>query len=218
MSDPAADDTSAEDLDAIAGALSRLRGRGPGPRGGRGERGERGEGGGRGHGPHGHGHPGREWMHGERGTDDEADGVFGPGGRFGRGAPGPWSAGPWAAGPWAAGARMGGPARLRMLEALAAASHPLSVSEVGDATGVDQPRASRLIQQAVDLGFVRREADPDDARRTRIALTDEGAKVVRGFRGQRREHLSQALEGFTPEERSELARLLTKLAAAWPQH
>ena len=217
MSDPAADDTSAEDLDAIAGALSRLRGRGPGPRGGRGERGE---GGGRGHGPHGHGHPGREWMHGERGTggDDEADGVFGPGGRFGRGAPGPWSAGPWAAGPWAAGARMGGPARLRMLEALAAASHPLSVSEVGDATGVDQPRASRLIQQAVDLGFVRREADPDDARRTRIALTDEGTKVVRGFRGQRREHLSQALEGFTPEERSELARLLTKLAAAWPQH
>ena len=200
MSDPAADDTSAEDLDAIAGALSRLRGRGPGP--------------------HGHGHPGHEWMHGERGTggDDEADGVFGPGGRFGRGAPGPWSAGPWAAGPWAAGARMGGPARLRMLEALAAASHPLSVSEVGDATGVDQPRASRLIQQAVDLGFVRREADPDDARRTRIALTDEGAKVVRGFRGQRREHLSQALEGFTPEERSELARLLTKLAAAWPQH
>lgn len=217
MSDPAEDNTSAEDLDAIAGALSRLRGRGPGPRG---ERGERGEGGGRGHGPHGHGHPGHEWMHGERGTggDDEADGVFGPGGRFGRGAPGPWSAGPWAAGPWAAGARMGGPARLRMLEALAAASHPLSVSEVGDATGVDQPRASRLIQQAVDLGFVRREADPDDARRTRIALTDEGAKVVRGFRGQRREHLSQALEGFTPEERSELARLLTKLAAAWPQH
>lgn len=200
MSDPAEDNTSAEDLDAMAGALSRLRGRGPGP--------------------HGHGHPGREWMHGERGTggDDEADGVFGPGGRFGRGAPGPWSAGPWAAGPWAAGARMGGPARLRMLEALAAASHPLSVSEVGDATGVDQPRASRLIQQAVDLGFVRREADPDDARRTRIALTDEGAKVVRGFRGQRREHLSQALEGFTPEERSELARLLTKLAAAWPQH
>ena len=173
MSDPAEDNTSAEDLDAIAGALSRLRGRGPGPRGARGERGERGEGGGRGHGPHGHGHPGHEWMHGERGTggDDEADGVFGPGGRFGRGAPGPWSAGPWAAGPWAAGARMGGPARLRMLEALAAASHPLSVSEVGDATGVDQPRASRLIQQAVDLGFVRREADPDDARRTRIALT-----------------------------------------------
>ena len=71
---------------------------------------------------------------------------------------------------------------MRLLDALAAASHPLSVSEVGDAIGVDQPRASRLIQQAVELGLVRREADPDDARRTRVALTDEGQRLARGFR------------------------------------
>jgi DNA-binding MarR family transcriptional regulator len=114
--------------------------------------------------------------------------------------------------------RIGGPARLRLLEALAAASHSLSVSELGEAIGVDQPRASRLVQQAVDLGLVRREADPDDARRTRIALTDDGARVARGFRGQRREHLSQALRGFTADERAELARLLAKLADAWPDH
>lgn len=177
-----------EDLDAIAGALSRLRGRGPrtgGPGPAR-------DGGGRGR----HGHPGPAWLDG--------------------GGPGPWVA--RGAGPWPPGARMGGPARLRLLEALASASHPLSVSEIGDAIGVDQPRASRLTQQAVDLGLVRREADPDDARRTRIALTDDGAKVVRGFRGQRREHLAQALDGFTADERAELARLLSKLADAWPSH
>ncbi len=92
------------------------------------------------------------------------------------------------------------------------------MSELGEAIGVDQPRASRLVQQAVDLGLVRREADPDDARRTRIALTDDGARVARGFRGQRREHLSQALRGFTADERAELARLLAKLADAWPDH
>jgi len=113
---------------------------------------------------------------------------------------------------------MAGPARMRLLEALAAASHPLTVSEVGEAIGVDQPRASRLIQQAVELGLARREADPDDARRTRVALTDEGTKVARGFRGRRREHLSQALADFTAAERAELARLLGKLADAWPQH
>ncbi|WP_448256138.1 MarR family winged helix-turn-helix transcriptional regulator [Microbacterium aurum] len=105
---------------------------------------------------------------------------------------------------------------MRLLEALAAASHPLSVSEVGEAIGVDQPRASRLIQQAVESGLVRREADPDDARRTRVALTDDGIRIARGFRGQRREHLSQALADFTPAERTELVRLLTKLADAWP--
>ena len=110
---------------------------------------------------------------------------------------------------------MAGPARMRMLDALAAASHPLSVSELGEAIGVDQPRASRLIQQAVSLGLVRREADPADARRTRVALTEDGTRVVRGFRGRRREHLTHALAEFTPAERAELARLLTKLAASW---
>jgi len=184
----AASPEPAEDLDAIVAALARLRGRGPGPGG------PRGAGPGfRGHGGP-HRHPGHEWLHGGEGDD------------------------PRRRPPWADGVRMGGPARLRVLEALAAASRPLSVSEVGEAIGVDQPRASRLVQQAAELGFVRREADPDDARRTRIALTDEGVRIVRGFRGQRRAHVEEALAGFSDAERADLARLLTKLAASWPQH
>lgn len=111
--------------------------------------------------------------------------------------------------------RLGGPARMRMLEALAAASAPLSVSDLGAAIGVDQPRASRLVQQGVERGFVRREADPDDARRTRIALTDEGRRLARGMRGERREMLTTALTSFTDDERIELARLLNKLADNW---
>ena len=207
-------DAVPDDLAAIDAALAQLRGRGrfPGPRG---PFGPPGVGGGHGIGGH-HGHPGfpgREWPGGSDGDS---------GSRRGRsGGPGGWPAGPWGGGPGGVGGpgmRGGGPARLRLLEALASASHPLTVSEVGEAIGVDQPRASRLIQQAVDLGLVRREADPDDARRTRVALTEEGARIARGFRGQRREHLTQALADFTPDERADLARLLAKLAAAWPQH
>jgi DNA-binding MarR family transcriptional regulator len=123
----------------------------------------------------------------------------------GRGAP-----------PWAGGPRLGGPARFRLLEALAAASGALSVSEIAAAVGVDQPRASRLVQQAVHMGLVRREADPDDARRTRVALTDNGRSLVRGFRGERRDAMEAALAAFTDQERAELARLLTKLADSWP--
>lgn len=104
---------------------------------------------------------------------------------------------------------------LRMLDALAQASEPLSVSGLADAIGVDQPRASRLVQQGVDRGWVRREADPEDARRTRIALTDEGTRMFRGMRGERREALGRALAAFTEEESVELARLLTKLADNW---
>ncbi|WP_229718105.1 MarR family winged helix-turn-helix transcriptional regulator [Microbacterium aerolatum] len=166
--------------EAIAHALSRLRGR-------------RMPGGG----PHGHGHG----PHGEQGHPH--------GHRPGFGMP------PWAGGPGAPGTRLGGPAWIRMLDALATASEPLSVSALGEAIGVDQPRASRLVQQGVQRGLVQREADPEDARRTRIALTDEGRRIARGMRGERRQVLSKALESFTDEEKGELARLLGKLADNW---
>ena len=113
--------------------------------------------------------------------------------------------------------RFGGPARLRLLDVLAQASEPLSISDVAERIGVDQPRASRLVQQGVAMGFLVREVDPADARRSRVALTPEGKHLVRGVRTDRRDAVESALEGFTADERAELARLLTKLAAAWPQ-
>lgn len=61
-------------------------------------------------------------------------------------------------------------------------------------------------------GLVQREADPEDARRTRIALTDDGRRIAKGMRGERRQVLSKALESFTEAEKAELARLLGKLA------
>lgn len=195
--------------DAIAAALSRLRGR-RAPR------------------PHDADHAHAHGTEHARDTDNDqgnphgnAHGnAHGPRGRGGPFGGGPFGGPPFGPGrgraPWMTGAaRHGAPAVIRMIEALAAASGPLGVSELADAIGVDQPRASRLVQQGVDRGWVRREADPDDARRTRIALTDEGSRLFRGVRGERREALGKALEAFTPRERDELARLLTKLADNW---
>ncbi len=104
---------------------------------------------------------------------------------------------------------------MRMLEALAAAPEPLSVSAIAESIGVDQPRASRLVQQGVELGLVVRELDPDDARRTRIALTEQGRHLARTIRGERRESVDEALKTFTDTERAELARLLAKLVENW---
>jgi len=180
----------------IAQALSRLRGRRPG---GRGQGGRRGD-------PHSE-HPHSEHSHfGEQGGPEHLGMRHAHPGRS------PYPGPPWMGDPTG---RFGGPARMRMLEALAAASAPLSVSDLGAAIGVDQPRASRLVQQGVAQGFVRREADPDDARRTRIALTDEGRRMAKGVRGERREALGKALTAFTDDERVELARLLNKLADNW---
>lgn len=108
-------------------------------------------------------------------------------------------------------------ARLRLLEALAAASTPLSVSEVGGLIGVDQPRASRLVQAAVEAGHVRREADASDARRTRIVLTDEGRAVIGQARGARIGTVERALSGFSADDQAQLAALLARLADAWPR-
>ncbi|MDR6867004.1 DNA-binding MarR family transcriptional regulator [Microbacterium resistens] len=201
---------NADPVDAITAALARLRGRG-GRRFGPHEHPDP-----EGHGGHGPRHadrhdgfPGGPWggHRGRRGHDphDLHDGDEGRRGRGGR--PGM---------PWAGdlAGRHGAPAVFRMLEALAGGE--LSVSAIGEAIGVDQPRASRLVQQGAERGWVRREADPDDARRTRIVLTDEGRALIRGMRGQRREMVAQALEEMSPEERAELARLLTKLADNWP--
>lgn len=111
----------------------------------------------------------------------------------------------------------GGPALLRMLSTLAHAEEPLTVSALAEQIGVDQPRASRLVQQAVEHGHVAREADPNDARRTRVRLTETGERTVHGFRSRQRDEASTALAALTPTEREALVSLVTKLAAAWPE-
>lgn len=107
-------------------------------------------------------------------------------------------------------------ARLRVLEILATADGPLSVGQIGERLGVDQPRASRLVQAVVESGHARREADPADARRTLIALTDDGRAIAERTHGARAEAVEQALADFTAEERTQLADLLARLADAWP--
>ncbi|WP_430647313.1 MarR family winged helix-turn-helix transcriptional regulator [Agromyces sp. GXS1127] len=100
-----------------------------------------------------------------------------------------------------------------MLAMLDAADRPMSVTELAGAIGVDQPRASRLVQAAVGEGLVVREADPDDARRTRVRITEQGRELVRAASTSRRRAIESALDGFTEEERERFAELLGRFAA-----
>lgn len=162
------------------------------------------------------------WGDGGRGGRDRSDDTHGrrphrvAGARDDVPNPHPRHAGgpEWFGGP---AGRLGGPARMRLLEALAAAAASLSVSEVAETIGVDQPRASRLIQQAVELGLVAREPDPDDARRTRVVLTDQGAHFAQGFRGHRHELVHTALDAMNEADRAEFVRLFTQFASSWPE-
>jgi DNA-binding MarR family transcriptional regulator len=146
----------------------------------------------------------------------------------------PWAGGdrtpPWGDGPppWAGGhgrgpgghdRSLGGAARFRLLDALAAASADdrLGISEVAAAIGVDQPRASRLVNDAAERGLVDRAVDPGDARRSVVTITEAGRAALEAARTSRRSAVTEALAGFTDAEREQFAQLLSRFAAAWPR-
>ncbi|GAA3842560.1 hypothetical protein KACC15558_23290 [Brevibacterium ammoniilyticum] len=73
------------------------------------------------------------------------------------------------------------------------------------------------MSQGVELDLLRREADPDDARRTLIALTEKGRAITNRFLGAQQASVDVALDSFTDKERETLADLLSRLADAWPR-
>ncbi|QAY74858.1 MarR family transcriptional regulator [Agromyces protaetiae] len=105
---------------------------------------------------------------------------------------------------------------MRLLAALEA-SGPSSISDLAPRIGVDQPRTSRLAKAAIDVGHVRREVDPTDARRSILVITEAGREALKATLGRRRAAVETALEGFTEAERAEFARLLARFVEAWPR-
>jgi DNA-binding MarR family transcriptional regulator len=62
---------------------------------------------------------------------------------------------------------------------------PLTVGALARAMGVTQQRASKAASELEGLGYVRREADPTDARVRRIALAQRGRDAVAAAREAR---------------------------------
>jgi DNA-binding MarR family transcriptional regulator len=110
---------------------------------------------------------------------------------------------------------LGGAARFRMLDALEPG--PSTISELAAAVGVDQPRASRLVAEAVDRGLVRRGIDPADARRAIVELTTSGRQFLQSAHETRRGAVEQATARFTADETAQFATLLARFVDAWPR-
>jgi DNA-binding MarR family transcriptional regulator len=83
-----------------------------------------------------------------------------------------------------------------------------TVGTLAPALGVDQPRASRLVAQAVSSGHLERVADQHDGRRAVLRLTPDGRDLVAAARDGRRTAMAAAMADWTEVERSEFARLL----------
>ncbi|WP_433575739.1 MarR family winged helix-turn-helix transcriptional regulator [Nocardia brasiliensis] len=101
----------------------------------------------------------------------------------------------------------------RALDAVAAGTDP-TVTTLAAALGVDQPRASRLVAQAVSLGLLERTADQRDGRRSVLRLTADGDRAIAVADAGRRSAMAAAMGDWTAAERAEFARLLSRFVDA----
>jgi DNA-binding MarR family transcriptional regulator len=89
-----------------------------------------------------------------------------------------------------------------------------TVSELADAVGVSLPAASKLTTELEAHGLVHRSEDPEDRRRTVVALDPATAEHVHAWLAARDRPLERALATLTADEREALLKGLRALADA----
>jgi DNA-binding MarR family transcriptional regulator len=88
---------------------------------------------------------------------------------------------------------------------------PLTPSELADRERIKRPTATRLIGSLEENGLIGRTADPADGRSSLIALTPEGADLLRTQRTRKDAYLAQRLRALPAEDRETLARAVDLL-------
>src|SRR6201996_6771799 len=84
-------------------------------------------------------------------------------------------------------------------------SGPLRLGDLAAAEGIAPSTLTRMVAVLEDLGYVRRDADPRDARASTLAITQEGHATMERLRAEGTALLTQSLLLLAPEERSTLA-------------
>ncbi len=101
-------------------------------------------------------------------------------------------------------------AQVELLRAVAA--HPgSSVGALAAEIGIAHNTASTLVNRLAAAGLVRREADPDDRRSSRVRLTPAAGERMGAWRERRLEVLEAALAALEPPELERLAGALPAL-------
>ena len=88
-----------------------------------------------------------------------------------------------------------------------------TVGEIAERLGIEVPTVVRTVQRMEAAGLLRREPDPQDRRRSRIALTAPGRAVEPDVRRALDEVDARATEGFSEEERAQFRSLLERADA-----
>jgi DNA-binding MarR family transcriptional regulator len=88
----------------------------------------------------------------------------------------------------------------------------ITVGAVAERLGIDPSRASRLVADVIDLGYIRRTASQADSRRIVLEPTDKGVAFGEEFRARKSKMLSNGLQGWTEEELVLFAKLVDRFS------
>jgi DNA-binding MarR family transcriptional regulator len=90
-------------------------------------------------------------------------------------------------------------------------SGPLRLGDLAAAEGIAPSTLTRLVTALEDSGYVRRCADPNDARASTLAITPHGHETLERIRSETTLVLAQSLRSLTATQRSALASALPVL-------
>jgi DNA-binding MarR family transcriptional regulator len=102
------------------------------------------------------------------------------------------------------------PAHLRALRVLARHG-TMRLSELSDRLQIAPRTATEVADALQAQNLVRRRADPADRRAILVEVTDRGAGVLAEIRATRGPEAGRIFGRLSPAERTELARILSKL-------
>ena len=90
--------------------------------------------------------------------------------------------------------------------------HPgATQSDLSQHSGRDKAQLARLIKGLRERGLLHGQADEDDRRNCRLALTDQGLAMQQAMAQQTRRLAAQAVAGMSLQERQQLSALLERV-------
>jgi DNA-binding MarR family transcriptional regulator len=90
-------------------------------------------------------------------------------------------------------------------------AQPFGMSELGAMLGLAKSSLTGLVDRTERNGLVRREADPQDTRAVRVALTPRGSRLAAEFYAETCRRIDRLPAGLSDTERGTLAGLLGRV-------
>jgi DNA-binding MarR family transcriptional regulator len=103
------------------------------------------------------------------------------------------------------------------LALLKTAAHqgPIRLSSLASALNLDASTVSRHVRTLEDRGLLERDADPEDGRASRVAVTARGLRALEEGAERRRALIGEVLAGWDDADRETLRALLHRLSEAF---